>query len=74
MPKLNVRSVRKEGFFRAGKFWPAQVTEVEVDQKTAEILLAEPQLVVIPVPKAKPEPKEEPVKPDPKGKPDPKAE
>lgn len=70
--RVIVRAVSKQGFYRAGRFWPATNTEVEVDQETFDVLLKEPRLVVVPAPEQKPEVKADP-KPEPKAKPDPKA-
>ena len=46
-----VRAVPKNGFFRAGRHWPQNPVEVELDAETLEAIAAEPKLVVVPAPK-----------------------
>lgn len=55
--RVIVRAVSKKGFFRAGRFWPNEPVEVEVEQETVEVLVKEPHLVVLPVATPEPEPK-----------------
>jgi len=42
--KLMVKALAKRGFFRAGRYWPPEWTEVEVEPKVAKVLEAEPML------------------------------
>lgn len=42
--KLMVKALPKRGFFRAGRYWPPEWTEVEVEPKVAKALEAEPML------------------------------
>jgi len=39
-----VKALPRRGFFRAGRYWPPEWTEVEVDPKVAKVLEAEPML------------------------------
>ena len=42
--KLMVKALPKRGFFRAGRYWPPEWTEVELEPKVAKALEAEPML------------------------------
>jgi hypothetical protein len=56
MPKLIVAARQNIGFIRAGRRWGPTPTEVEVDEKTAAILRAEPMLVVVEPSRSAPKP------------------
>lgn len=46
MTKIEVRALPAKGFWRAGRYWPHEPTEAEVDEATLERLLVEPMLSV----------------------------
>jgi len=46
MIRVRVRAVSREGFFRAGQYWPGEWTTTEVEESTLTVLQREPWLVV----------------------------
>jgi negative regulator of sigma E activity len=50
MPKLIVACRNQDGFIRAGQRWSPTPQEVDVSEKIAAILKAEPMLVVVDAP------------------------